>query len=122
VFLRALVLAAGEGQRLRPLTLDRPKLMLSIGSRPLLEQIVLLLRRHGITEIAINLHRKPQAIVDYFSQGECLGVQIQYSYEEELLGSAEAARKLDRYLRDDAFGFLWRSVYRSRYRRVDRCP
>ena len=108
---KALILAAGEGQRLRPLTLDRPKPMLSVGDRPLLEQIVLLLKRYGITEIAINLHYKPEAIVDYFGQGERLGVRIHYSFEEQLLGSAGAARRLKEYLRDGPFLVFYGDLY-----------
>lgn len=108
---RALVLAAGEGQRLRPLTVDRPKPMLPVGSRPLLEQIVCLLRDYGITEIAINLHHKPQAIRDHFGDGTEFGVQIEYSYEEELLGSAGAVKKLEHYFRDGPFVVFYGDLY-----------
>jgi NDP-sugar pyrophosphorylase family protein len=91
---RALLLAAGEGTRLRPLTLDRPKPMLPIGGRPILEHLIDLLRRHGVTEIAINLHYKPEVIVDYFGNGARFGVSITYSREPELLGSAGAVKRL----------------------------
>jgi NDP-sugar pyrophosphorylase family protein len=101
--MKALVLAAGEGQRLRPLTVDRPKPMLPVGGRPLLEHIVLLLKKHGIEEIAINLHYKPWAIVSHFGQGERWGVHIRYSVEERPLGSAGAARRLAWYLRNGSF-------------------
>jgi len=96
--MRALVLAAGEGQRLRPLTLRMPKPMVPIGGRPVLEHLIALLRVHGITDIAINLHYQPQAIRDCFGDGERFGVAITYSHEERLLGSAGAARKLDGFL------------------------
>jgi len=96
--IRALVLAAGEGTRLRPLTLDRPKPMLPVAGRPVLEHIVHWLRAHGITKIAINLHHKPQAITDYFGNGRHFGVQVIYSFEESLLGTAGAARKLKDFL------------------------
>jgi len=96
--MRALVLAAGEGTRLRPLTLDRPKPMLPVAGRPVLEHIVRWLRSHGITQIAINLHHKPQAITDYFGDGRHFGVQIIYSFEESLLGTAGAARRLKDFL------------------------
>jgi NDP-sugar pyrophosphorylase family protein len=95
---RALVLAAGEGTRLRPLTLDRPKPMLPIGGRPILEHLVALLRRHGVTEIAINLHYKPRMIVEHFGDGAGYGVSITYSFEERLLGSAGAAKRLEWFL------------------------
>jgi len=89
------VLAAGEGTRLRPLTLQRPKPMLPLGGRPMLEYLVDLLRDHGVHEIAINLHYKPEAIVDHFGDGSRFGVSITYSREAHLLGSAGAAKQLD---------------------------
>jgi NDP-sugar pyrophosphorylase family protein len=101
--MKALVLAAGEGQRLRPLTVDRPKPMLPVGGRPLLEHTILLLKKHGIEEIAINLHYQPWAIVSHFGQGEQWGVHIRYSVEERLLGSAGAARQLAWFLGDSSF-------------------
>jgi NDP-sugar pyrophosphorylase family protein len=101
--MKALVLAAGEGQRLRPLTADRPKPMLPVGGRPLLEHIILLLKKHGVEDIAINLHYQPWAIVSHFGQGERWGVHIRYSVEERLLGSAGAARRLGWFLREAPF-------------------
>lgn len=107
--MKALVLAAGEGTRLRPLTLDRPKPMLPLAGRPLLEHLVALLAAHGIREIAINLHYRPEAIVDHFGDGSRFGVRITYSPEPRLLGSAGAARQLDWFL-DDAFVVLYGDV------------
>lgn len=98
--MKALVLAAGQGTRLRPLTVNCPKPMLSIGGRPILEHVIAHLRKHNITEVAINLNYRPEAIVDYFGDGHELGVSITYSYEEQLLGSAGAARALDWFFTD----------------------
>jgi NDP-sugar pyrophosphorylase family protein len=98
--MRALVLAAGEGQRLRPLTLRMPKPMVPVGGRPVLEHLIALLRIHGITDIAINLHYRPEAILEHFGDGERFGVEITYSHEARLLGSAGAARALDAFLTD----------------------
>lgn len=95
--MKALILAAGEGTRLRPLTLERPKPMVPLGGRPLLEHLVMLLRQHGIRDLAINLHYKPEAIVEHFGDGQRFGVSITYSHEPQLLGSAGAARALDWY-------------------------
>ena len=108
--MKALILAAGEGTRLRPLTADRPKPMLPVGGIPLLEQIVSLLKRHGITEIAINLHYKPWTIVHHLGLGQRWGVQIHYSFEEKLLGSAGAAKRLERYF-DQSFVIFYGDVY-----------
>lgn len=101
--MKALVLAAGEGRRLRPLTLRQPKPMLPVAGKPVLEHVIALLRQHGVTDIAINLHHRPQAIVNYFGDGERFGVRITYSWEKRLLGSAGAVKKLARYFRDGAF-------------------
>lgn len=96
--MKALILAAGEGTRLRPLTLDRPKPMVPLAGRPILEHLVGLLRLHGVTRVAINLHYKPEAIVDYFGDGRHFGVSIEYSWESRLLGSAGAAKQLEWFL------------------------
>lgn len=108
--MKALILAAGEGTRLRPLTADRPKPMLPVGGVPLLEQIVSLLKRHGISDIAINLHYKPWTIVRHLGYGRRWGVHIHYSFEEELLGSAGAAKRLAWYF-DESFIVFYGDVY-----------
>lgn len=95
--MKAMILAAGEGTRLRPLTLERPKPMLPIGGKPLLEHIIDLLKRHGIREIAINLCYKPQAVIGYFGDGRRFGVEITYSIESPILGTAGAVKKLQDY-------------------------
>jgi NDP-sugar pyrophosphorylase family protein len=107
--MKALILAAGEGTRLRPLTLDRPKPMLPIGPRPLLEHLIRLLVRHRVTEIAINLHYKPAVVTAYFGDGAAWGVRLTYSHEEQILGTAGAVRKLHRFL-DQPFFVLYGDV------------
>jgi NDP-sugar pyrophosphorylase family protein len=95
---KALILAAGEGTRLRPLTLDRPKPMLPINGKPVLEYTVGWLREHGVRDIAINLHHRPEVIVNHFGDGSALGVSIVYSHEDSILGTAGAVRKLNGFL------------------------
>jgi mannose-1-phosphate guanylyltransferase/phosphomannomutase len=68
--------------------------MLSVGGRPLLEHLIAWLRRHRITEIAINLHDQPEVILDHFGDGSPFDVSLTYSHEARLLGSAGAARRL----------------------------
>jgi NDP-sugar pyrophosphorylase family protein len=92
--LKALVLAAGEGSRLRPLTLSRPKPMLPIGGRPLLEHTLRWLRSYGVEEVVINLHYRGDVVTSYFGDGSGVGVRLQYSPEEKILGTAGAVRKL----------------------------
>jgi NDP-sugar pyrophosphorylase family protein len=72
--------------------------MLPINGKPLLEYTVGWLRQHGIRDIAINLHYRPEAIVKHFEDGSALGVRIVYSYEDPILGTAGAARKLNGFL------------------------
>jgi dTDP-glucose pyrophosphorylase/CBS domain-containing protein len=88
--LTALVMAGGEGQRLRPLTGEMPKPMLPVGDRPLMEHIVGHLREAGITQLSIATHYKAQHIVDHFGDGRKFGVSIDYVNEEEPLGTAGA--------------------------------
>jgi NDP-sugar pyrophosphorylase family protein len=108
--MKALILAAGEGTRLRPLTADRPKPMLPLGGVPLLEWIVLLLKKHSVTDIAINLHYKPWTIIHHLGHGRRWDVRIHYSFEETLLGSAGAAKRLEWYF-DESFIVFYGDLY-----------
>jgi len=108
---KAMILAAGEGTRLRPLTLERPKPMLPVGGKPLLEHLVAWLHRHDVTEIAINLHHKPEAVIGYFGDGHRFGVSITYSYEAQLLGTAGGVRRLQSFFRDGTFVVVYGDVF-----------
>ena len=92
--MKGVILAAGEGTRLGPLTLTRPKPMLPIAGRPTIEYTVRWLRYHGITEISINLHHYSQVVIDCLGDGSRLGVQIAYSVEEQLLGTAGGVKRM----------------------------
>ncbi len=98
--MKALILAAGEGQRLRPLTLDRPKPMVSVAGKPVLEHLISWLRGYGIQEIAINLHHCPDVIPGYFGDGAPWDVRLTYSYEPTILGSAGAIKELEPFFSD----------------------
>ena len=95
-----MLLAAGEGARLRPLTEKLPKPMIPIAGKPILEHNVELLAQHGIHEIAINLHHCPDVIAKHFGDGSRFGMSITYSYEPEVLGTAGAVKKLESYFQD----------------------
>lgn len=99
--MKALILCAGYGTRLGDYTREIPKPMLPLCGRPLLEYSIGYLRHHGFREIAINLHFRPDAIVDHFGDGAGFGVEIHYSFEEELRGTAGAIRQLGSYLTDE---------------------
>lgn len=92
--MKAIILAAGKGERLRGLVDTMPKPMVRIGGKPILQHNIEWLRNHGITDLYINLHHLPEKIADYFGNGEKLGVTITYSYEEKLLGTAGAVRRI----------------------------
>ncbi|MBI3327397.1 MAG: NDP-sugar synthase [Nitrospinae bacterium] len=92
--MRAMILAAGYGSRLRPLTAVLPKPLVPVANRPLLWHIIMRLRACGIHEIVINLHYRGQQIREWLGTGEPLGVAVTYSEEPELLGSAGGARRV----------------------------
>jgi mannose-1-phosphate guanylyltransferase / phosphomannomutase len=89
---KAVVMAGGEGTRLRPLTSNQPKPMVSIVGKPCMEHIVELLREHGFDDVIVTVAFLPQAIRSYFGDGENLGVSIEYSVEESPLGTAGSVR------------------------------
>lgn len=92
--MRAMVMAAGLGTRLQPLTQYLPKPMMPVANRPVMHHLLNLLRRHGVTEVGANLHYFPDAIKGYFGDGSALGLSIRWSYEQELLGTAGGTRAL----------------------------
>src|SRR5947207_1474125 len=100
--MKAVVMAGGEGTRLRPLTSNQPKPMVPIVGKPCMEHIVELLRRHGMDDVIVTGAFLPQAIRSYFGDGESLGVNIEYSVEESPLGTAGSVRLASGRL-DDTF-------------------
>jgi mannose-1-phosphate guanylyltransferase len=99
--MRAMVLAAGLGTRLRPLTYDRPKPMVPVLNRPVMEHILRLLAKHGFGEVIANLHWFPEQITERFGDGSELGVALTYSREEALLGTSGGVRNVADFLGDD---------------------
>jgi len=97
--MKAVVMAGGEGTRLRPLTSNQPKPMVPIVGKPCMEHILELLRSHGFVDVIVTVAFLPQAIRGYFGDGETLGIDIGYSVEESPLGTAgsvrHAAKQLD---------------------------
>ena len=89
-----MILSAGLGSRLRPLTADLPKPLVPILNRPLLWYLIASLRAAGIHEIIINLHYRGEQIRSWLGGGERLGVEVAYSQESELLGSAGGVRRV----------------------------
>jgi NDP-sugar pyrophosphorylase family protein len=110
--MKALILAAGKGTRLKHLTADKPKPMLEIGGEPLLAHHIRRLAAAGVGDIAINLHHAADVISDYFGDGRRYGVHLEYSYEPQLLGTAGAAKKLAAFL-DDSFYVIYGDVFNN---------
>ncbi len=106
--MKALILAAGLGSRLN---LDIPKPMFTIEGKPILEHNILLLKKHGIKDICITIHFRKEVIKNYFQDGKKWGVNIQYSYEEELLGTCGALRIVDWFLNNDPFLVIYGDNY-----------
>ena len=100
--MKAVVMAGGEGSRLRPLTIGRPKPMVPMVSKPVMGHILDLLKRQGITEIVVTLHFMPEAIQSYFGDGHTLGMEIHYAIEETPLGTAGSVKNAKEYL-DEPF-------------------
>src|ERR1700722_5330526 len=100
---RAMVMAAGGGTRLRPLTQQVPKPMVPIANRPVLEYTLLNLKRHGITDIILNLHAYPEQIKNYFGDGARWGLRLTYSHEPTLLGTAGGVKNVETFLNQGTF-------------------
>jgi mannose-1-phosphate guanylyltransferase len=102
--MRAMVLAAGLGTRLRPLTRLMPKPMAPVLNRPVMEHIVRLLTAHGFEQVVTNLSYLPEQIHDHFGDGSAFGVELTYSEESEPLGTAGGVGKVRDFLAaDDSF-------------------
>ena len=93
-----MILAAGLGTRLRPITYALPKPMVPVLNRPLMEHTARLLVRHGFTESIANLHWFPETIEGYFGDGSAYGLELSYSHEEQLLGTAGGVRSVAGFL------------------------
>jgi len=100
--MKAVVMAGGEGNRLRPLTSNQPKPMVPVVGKPCMEHILELLREHGLNDVIVTVAFLPQAIRSYFGEGETLGMQIGYSVEESPLGTAGSVRLTAKQL-DETF-------------------
>ncbi|MFM7320112.1 MAG: sugar phosphate nucleotidyltransferase [Armatimonadota bacterium] len=101
--MKAVVMAGGEGTRLRPLTSNRPKPLVPILGKPIAQHIVEHLRRAGITDIVVTLYYLGEEIRGYFGDGSELGVNLIYSVEETPLGTAGSVKQAEDILADDTF-------------------
>ncbi|HAA33843.1 MAG TPA: nucleotidyltransferase, partial [Firmicutes bacterium] len=100
--MKAVIMAGGEGARLRPLTCDRPKPMVPLMEKPMMEYIVELLVDHDIHNLAVTLQYLPENIMDYFGEKSPLGANFTYFLEEEPLGTAGSVKNAASFL-DETF-------------------
>lgn len=100
--MKAVIMAGGEGSRLRPLTIRRPKPMVPVVDRPAIVHIIELLKRHGITEVVITLQYLASVVQEYLGDGSNYGMKIHYTVEESPLGTAGSVRLGIEWL-DDTF-------------------
>lgn len=107
--MRAMILCAGQGTRLRPLTDTIPKPLLPVAGKPLLFRQLEWLVSHGIREVAINLHYLGHLIEQELGDGSPLGVKVMYSHEDQLLGTAGAVKKVESYF-DGTFAVVYGDV------------
>ncbi|MEI6512403.1 MAG: mannose-1-phosphate guanyltransferase [bacterium] len=101
--MKAVVMAGGEGTRLRPVTAQKPKPLVPICNRPIMEHIICLLRKHGIIDIVTTLHYLADEIQGYFGDGADWGVNLIPSIEDTPLGTAGSVKQAEEYLKDDTF-------------------
>src|SRR5438067_1468755 len=101
--MKAVVMAGGEGTRLRPLTAHRHKPLAPVLNKPIMEHILVLLKEHGINEIVVTLHYLADEIEGYFGDGSEWGVKLIYSVEDSPLGTAGSVKQAEEHLKDDTF-------------------
>lgn len=99
--LKAVILAAGEGKRLRPFTVSRPKVMIPVAGKPILEYVVEALLENGITDIVMVVGYHKEKIMSYFEDGKRYGAKISYAVQEKQLGTGHALLCSREYLDED---------------------
>ncbi|MGH4033394.1 sugar phosphate nucleotidyltransferase [Actinomycetota bacterium Odt1-20B] len=101
--MKAVVMAGGEGTRLRPLTLQLPKPLLPVAGQPIMEHVLRLLRRHGLTETVVTVQYLSGLVRDSFGDGARLGMELDYVEEETPLGTAGSVKNAERQLAGEPF-------------------
>ncbi|MGZ6826944.1 MAG: sugar phosphate nucleotidyltransferase, partial [Mycobacteriales bacterium] len=101
--MRAVVMAGGEGTRLRPMTANQPKPLLPVVNKPIMEHVLRLLKRHGFDETVVTVQFLASLVRTYFGDGDELGMHLSYATEETPLGTAGSVLNAQDALRDDSF-------------------
>lgn len=101
--MKAVIMAGGEGRRLKAVSGDTPKPMVQLLGRPMLEHILLLLKENGFDEVCMSLGYKAEEIKDYFGDGSGFGLRIEYRVEDDPLGTAGGVRNCAAFFGDEPF-------------------
>src|SRR3954470_20403405 len=101
--MKAVVMAGGEGTRLRPMTSSMPKPLLPVANRPIMQHVLTLLKRHGLTETVVTVQFLASLVKNYFGDGEEFGMELTYANEEKPLGTAGSVKNAEDALKDDSF-------------------
>ncbi|MFY1113399.1 MAG: sugar phosphate nucleotidyltransferase, partial [Methanosarcinaceae archaeon] len=104
--MKAIILAAGEGLRCRPLTLTRSKVMLPVANKPILEHVINSLEENGVKDIILVIGYEKERIMDYFEDGLNFGVNIKYVEQKAQLGTAHAIKQAKKLIGPDDTAFL----------------
>ena len=105
--MQAVVLAAGQGTRLQPLTLDIPKAMILVNGKPMLQIILEQLKSVGVTDVVIVVHYLKDKIINYFRDGSKIGLKIKYVEQKEMKGTADAVLCAEKYITEDKFFLIF---------------
>jgi len=108
--MKAMILAAGLGTRLRPLTDDRPKALVEVAGRTLLEIALARLRVFGVREVIVNAHHHAEMIVEYLKANDNFGMEIEVSHEDALLDTGGGLKKAGYFLNDSQEPFILHNV------------
>src|SRR6476620_4520885 len=101
--MKAVVMAGGEGTRLRPMTSSMPKPLLPVANRPIMEHVLRLLRKHGLNDTVVTVQFLASLVKNYFGDGEELGMHLTYANEEIPLGTAGSVKNAEDARKDDSF-------------------
>jgi mannose-1-phosphate guanylyltransferase len=101
--MKAMILAAGFGTRLRPLTDKKPKALMPIANKPLIARVIAYLKSHGVNQIIVNAHHHSQQVVDYLNRGRPFELDLEVRVEPEILGTGGGIKNTEDFWDDDAF-------------------